>query len=624
MANSGAAAAQRSFAEGVLQLHSFEYAAARSAFRAVERLDADFALAYWGEAMTWNHPLWGEQDLEAARAVLTRYDARAGVPGRRPPTKREHRYLEAAKLLFGAGTKAERDRQFCAAMAALAHDYPQDLEARSFYALALLAESGGKRNLRNYMRAAAEAEAVLAIAPRHPGALHYAIHAYDDPVHAPLGLRAARLYGEVAPRSEHAQHMPSHIYFALGLWDEAIRANASSVHVSHASGEPGYHALGWLEYADLQVGHYDDAAAIVRGLEKRAADPADPEARLRLAYARALWLSDAAERPELAADVDVDGSGLVAVAALCALDFVRGLDAIRRGDVAAAHARLDALEHRLAMADNAGHEVTTHWFGRSSDADRTQGKALALALRGAVSFHEGRHADGIADVRASIAHASTLEFEYGPPWSAKPLEELLGELLHADGRRAEAADSIRAELATYPNRRQGRELLARIMSTVTPSGGAASTRSARDLVGVWQLQDIELVDAQGHTQPDPFYGPHPGGLLIYDASGWFSVQIASARPAGLSLPAGRIGARAAPATVQDALAVLDTYYAYYGRWEFDPATGNVTHHVEHNLLPEQGTWVQQAEVQGSRMIFTRAETLAGAPVQQRKIWVRLD
>lgn len=147
--------------------------------------------------------------------------------------------------------------------------------------------------------------------------------------------------------------------------------------------------------------------------------------------------------------------------------------------------------------------------------------------------------------------------------------------------------------------------------------------TASDLIGVWQLDDIEWVDAGGRVHPDPFYGPAPSGLLIYQSNGWFSVQIASRRPAELSLPPGRIGDSASAATVREALKVLDTYYAYYGRWELDATTGNVTHHVEHGLLPEQGPWIQRAEIDGTRLIFTRNQTVGGLPGRQLKIWVKL-
>jgi hypothetical protein len=101
-----------------------------------------------------------------------------------------------------------------------------------------------KRDVRTYMRAAAEVEEVFEVDKLHPGALHYLIHAYDDPMHAPLGLRAARLYAKVAPGASHAQHMISHIFIALGLWDEAIKANEASVRVAEAQGEHAV-ALRW-------------------------------------------------------------------------------------------------------------------------------------------------------------------------------------------------------------------------------------------------------------------------------------------------------------------------------------------------------------------------------------------
>ena len=94
-------------------------------------------------------------------------------------------------------------------MRKLSERYPDDLEAASFYALSILGTAQGERDFRIYMRAAAVVEEVFDRNPRHPGAVHYLIHSYDDPVHAPLGLRAARVYAEIAPAASHAQHMTS-------------------------------------------------------------------------------------------------------------------------------------------------------------------------------------------------------------------------------------------------------------------------------------------------------------------------------------------------------------------------------------------------------------------------------
>src|SRR5438445_13735723 len=91
---SGAAAAQAQFVRGVLLLHSFEYRDATQAFREAQRLDPGFALAYWGEALTYTHPLWNEQDVNAARAALRRLGPTSAARRAKAPTPREQAYLE--------------------------------------------------------------------------------------------------------------------------------------------------------------------------------------------------------------------------------------------------------------------------------------------------------------------------------------------------------------------------------------------------------------------------------------------------------------------------------------------------------------------------------------------------
>jgi hypothetical protein len=158
--NSGAPSAQRDFLRGLLLLHSFEYEAARKSFRAAEGTDSGFAMAYWGEALTYNHPLWGEQDLAAARSAIARLAPTPEERAAKAPTARERDYLASAEKLYGDGDKVRRDADYSAALDALVRAYPDDLDARAFYALSILGLTGGRRNVANYMRAAAEAEAV--------------------------------------------------------------------------------------------------------------------------------------------------------------------------------------------------------------------------------------------------------------------------------------------------------------------------------------------------------------------------------------------------------------------------------------------------------------------------------
>jgi tetratricopeptide (TPR) repeat protein len=286
--NSGAPPAQPAFARGVLLLHSFEYEDAREAFQEAERIDPAFALAYWGEAMTHNHPLWREQDREAALAALAKLAPTAEERRAKAPTERERGYLGALELLYAEGDKVERDLAYSRAMGELAGRYPDDLEARAFFALSILGTAQGVRDFGVYMRAGAVAEEVFAADPRHPGAPHYLIHSYDDPIHAPLGVRAARVYAKIAPAASHAQHMISHIYVALGLWEESVEANVKAVEVSAERRERkalgvdalNYHALHWLEYSYLQLGRFEDARALLERMATYAAESGS---------ARALW-----------------------------------------------------------------------------------------------------------------------------------------------------------------------------------------------------------------------------------------------------------------------------------------------------------------------------------------------
>jgi tetratricopeptide (TPR) repeat protein len=197
--NSGKPEAQQAFIRAVLLLHSFEFEDAAEAFIETQEIDPDFALAYWGEAMTHNHPLWRFQDRDAALAALAKYAPTGRERLQKAPTERERGYLEAVEVLFGEGDKVARDEAYSEAMRELSERYPEDLEARSFYALSILGTAQGERDFATYMRAGEVTEEVFDANPQHPGAVHYMIHSYDDPVHAPLGLRAARVYAKIAP-----------------------------------------------------------------------------------------------------------------------------------------------------------------------------------------------------------------------------------------------------------------------------------------------------------------------------------------------------------------------------------------------------------------------------------------
>ena len=431
---SGAEAAQDAFMEGVLLLHSFEFDDAARAFRRAQGADDDFAMAYWGEAMTYNHPLWRQQDREAALATLARYAPTPAARQAKAPTSREAAYLAALDVLYGAGSKAERDAAYMDAMGRLADAYPDDHEARAFHALAILGSTDGERDFATYMRAAAEAQPVFDANPDHPGAAHYIIHSFDDPVHAPLGLEAARAYSEIAPDAGHAQHMTSHIFVALGMWDDVVAANIRARDVQNARNvELGQgpnvcgHYTSWLHYGWLMKGMMEEAErgmAECRALVRSGGANAGTISYFVAMRARHVLDTEdwpAAER--LSADVDHPG-----------YQFVTGYAALKRGDRAAAERVLDSLRRTFA------------------DGSEPRGTIMALELEALLAHTSGDGGRAVALLTEAAELEASLPFEFGPPASLKPPHELLGEVQHALGDHGAALAAFRTSLEFTPER----------------------------------------------------------------------------------------------------------------------------------------------------------------------------
>src|SRR5579864_223298 len=278
---SGAPAAQPKFIEGVKDLHSFEFDEAAEAFHQAQQLDPSFALAYWGEAMSYNHPLCAQLDLPAARKALERLAPTLEGCFAKAHTEKEKAYLEAVNGLFYApGDKLARDNAYSDAMARLYQRWPEDHEVSIFYALSLLGTvRPGDKGFRRQALAASIAFTVFQQNPNHPGAAHFIIHAFDDPDHAILALPAARVYAKIAPAAPHALHMPSHIFVQLGMWQDVVASNVVAYKAATdliarmhlPEGREDFHTLSWLEYANLMLGKFDDARRNV-DLAKQAAD----------------------------------------------------------------------------------------------------------------------------------------------------------------------------------------------------------------------------------------------------------------------------------------------------------------------------------------------------------------
>jgi len=486
---SGPAAAQPKFIEGVKDLHSFEFDEAAEAFRQAQQLDPDFALTYWGEAMSYNHPLWAQLDLPAARKALERLAPTLEARLAKAHTEKEKAYLEAANQLFYApGDKLARDNAYSEAMARMYGRWPDDHEVAIFYALSLLGTvRPADKGFRRQALAASIALKVFQENPKHPGAAHFVIHAFDDPDHAILALPAARAYANIAPAAPHALHMPSHIFVQLGMWQDVVASNTVAYKAAEdliarthrPEGREDFHTLSWLEYANLMLGKFDEARENV-DLARQAADRNPKNANIGQQYhtMRARYILETCKWEKIPLEGSADAApdhaaheampGMPAMGAEYSRDedwiFIAGLSAAKLGDpdhAERARAKLSALRQ-----------------GVESRGDAYAAKPLAILeneVASAVQLARGQASEAVRLARLAADIEATLAAPSGPPDPIKPALEFYGEVLLDAGRSAEAATAFQQELLRTPKRTPSVEGLARAAA----KGGGPSAAANR-------------------------------------------------------------------------------------------------------------------------------------------------
>ena len=355
--------AQKQFNRAVAWLHSFEYEEAEKAFTQVTFTDQKCGMGYWGIAMSNYHPIWVPPTAEELKKGWDAIEKARSVGAR---TARERDYIAAIEVFYKDADKLDhRARAFAyrEAMERLYRRYPKDREAAVFYALTLIATGmmANDKSYTNEKKAAEILKRVLAAEPEHPGVTHYLIHGYDFPPLAALALPAARSYAKIAPASAHAQHMPSHIFTRLGLWQEAIQSNLDAVSSAKAyairnhlvgAWDEQLHAMDYLAYAYLQSGQDKQARRVVDELNR--IQRAEPE-NFKVAYAfSAIPARYALERRRWseAASLTLSPAGFPWRRfpwAEAHLHFARALGAARSGDVS-----LSASGSRTTDRDPAG------------------------------------------------------------------------------------------------------------------------------------------------------------------------------------------------------------------------------------------------------------------------------
>lgn len=437
----GSAEAHEVFTLGLLEMHNFEFADALASFQKAQSIDPNFTMAYWGEALAYDQFFWHRHQFDKSRAALAKLGATPEERAARAATQRERDYLQTIEIRFAEGEHHERELAYSDALRDLHEKYPDDLDAAAFYALSILATSYDGRDFARYMRAGAITESILAINPTHPGALHYNIHSYDDPIHAPLGLRSASVYSEVAPSAVHALHMGSHIYYALGMWEEGIERNIRSYEedVSRQAdpndpyGGQAYHALTWVPYGLQQMGKNAEAREYISRIAKQVEQYGNDAALHRNHYVttRASYVVDTQEWDSELASIEIGHQGLSDYAITTDL-YVKGLVAINQGKVGEARSALAMMNMHGAMdmegmSNMAGMVMTS---ARRSDTAPT---LLRLALEGQIELAEGNSDRAIEIIGQAERIEGALPSEYGPAVPVQPMAELLADVYRQIG-----------------------------------------------------------------------------------------------------------------------------------------------------------------------------------------------
>src|SRR5215213_1035469 len=507
---SGSKEAQAHFLRGLAALHSFWYEEALEAFRESTKVDPEFAMGYWGEAMTYNHPLWSEQDIATARQVLAKIKETPKL------SERERAYIAAVRLLYGEGDKPGRDAAYAAAMEKIYVAYPDDLDAAAFYSLSLLGMAGSAKGYRLQAKAGAIALDVYQKNPNHPGAAHYIIHAFDDPDHAILALPAARRYASIAPEAHHARHMPSHIFLQLGMWTEAAASNEAAWESSDAwmkrknlsLGVRDYHSLHWLLYVYLQQGRYKEADQLLNLMKKVLAESSYTN-KLRPGYFENNFANMAAafiietESWKRAPDLFPDYRSISKPS-----DETASTSSHGPGHTVPAGAptmrtswvsRTLPLFVRAYAAAMTGAEDAANGLDELDNIRQEQGadKAPAIeihlmevaALYALMSKDQSK---AVEWMQKATALEEKMSPPSGPPSLIKPTHELFGEILLRAGKPVEAAGQFKIALLRQPNR--ARSLLGAARAAAQSGNQAGALTAYAALIEQWKQADADIVE----------------------------------------------------------------------------------------------------------------------------------
>jgi hypothetical protein len=488
------AAAQAIMSRGAALLHSFGYEEARITFLDAAKADPECSMAHWGVARSWYHPIWAPpsaEELKKGSAAL--------ALANNAKTERERGYIQALSVFYQDWEKvdhATRAKAYEQALAKVSERYPDDDEAAIFHALQLVAVGYLDPTDKSYQWQKKGAEILNRLLPRHrnhPGIAHYIIHSLDYPSTAELGLQAARAYAKIAPESSHAQHMPSHIFTRLGLWDDSIESNVAAARSAVAQAQRLHggggafdqlHAIDYLVYAYLQEAKDKSAEKLLADLRKISKlDENQFAAAYAFAAAPARW---ALERHDwkAAAALEIEPGWFPwdrfrNVQALAY--YGKAIGAARAGDAAAARrwvGEIAAIRKTLPVTRD-------YDWGGSIGAQWEAASALA-------AYAEGKKDEALQQLRTAADHEDAVDKHPVTPGALLPIREMLADLLLESGAAKEALKEYQAVLKTAPRRFNA---TAGAAEAAGKAGDAAQARA-------YALELLEIAKGAESSRPE--------------------------------------------------------------------------------------------------------------------------
>ena len=458
--------AQGHFKEGLLLLHSFEYLDARAAFINAQQADPSCGMAYWGELMAYNHPLFNRELIQTARAALARMNSVPNAREKLFKTELERDLYDSVNHLYGPGNKVQRDEAYRIHYSKISNNYPNNHEIQAFYALSLISSPKSLKSDKLYNEAVTINQKILAENPSHPGALHYLIHTFDSPKMAQHGLDAANKYAKVAPDAAHALHMPSHIFLALGRWNDVVNSNIESWNASvvNKQKEPrkemGYHSLSWLHYGLLQRSENELATKVMNDMMTYASMDKSTLARSYMVAMKGLHMEALASWEGAVADIEIKIDDLH-LTKRSGYNYLEGMKAFKKNDQKKLEAIITSIGQDKYIASlNAG-DATVQMCNTAGNPlippnkmDISIVSIMEYELKAKLYELQEKKDLQLEVLKKGAELFESLDLTFGPPVIFKPVHEAYAEALIENNQFQRALEAIESGLLKSPGKLQ--------------------------------------------------------------------------------------------------------------------------------------------------------------------------